>query len=197
MLKNNFCVGCIIFQSLDNKDEFNHAVSCSGATLDSVNIAQINHVGLYIGNGQIIEATQKQGVIMRPLSAFLDDANENLITTINEPSLIAPAIARAKSYLGLPYNFSFHPDDKGLYCSQLITHAFKTHQGNDYFQCYPMNFRDATTQQILPYWINYYDKLKQIIPHDLPGSHPQQLLRQSSCFASIIHLKTHEMLTFA
>lgn len=186
MLKNNIQAGCIIFQSLDHNDQFNDAVSRSGKNNLTLAIDNINHVGLYIGDDQVIEATQKYGVILRSLQTFLDAADRNLIATINDPSLIKPAIVRAKACLGLPYNFSFHPTGNGLYCSQLITHVFKTHQGQDYFQCYPMNFNDVDTQQILPYWVDYYKELKQAIPHGLEGSHPQQLLSQQHLFSSII-----------
>ena len=89
----------------------------------------------------------------------------------------------------MPYNHSFREDDEGFYCSELITYAFKYPSGEDYFQRYPMNFNDLATGQILPYWIEYYRKLKASIPQGELGSHPQQLLRQKELFKTILTLK--------
>lgn len=168
---------------------FNNAVSRSGQNRQTLTFSHINHVGLSVGNGYVIEATVNKGVIRRRLADFLNDAEDNLIATIKDYQLIGPAIARANHCLGLPYNASFHPEAEGLYCSQLITHVFKTTTGDNYFKTYPMNFIDQQTQQILPYWLDYYHQLKQDIPQGLTGSHPQQLLRQKHRYISIIRLE--------
>ncbi|OCG00472.1 YiiX/YebB-like N1pC/P60 family cysteine hydrolase [Gilliamella sp. wkB112] len=187
MLKSNVLnKGDIIFQSLKEKCAFNDAVSHSGAmaNMDEI-ITHINHVGLCVGNNKIIHACQKEGVILQPVTDFLSSGSYNIIASIDNPLLIKQALTRVMSYLGLPYNYSFHPDAKGLYCSQLITYAFKLKDNSDYFQLYPMNFKDLKTQQILPYWITYYRKLRQPIPQGVLGSHPQQLLRQTHLFKTI------------
>lgn len=189
MPKNNYKAGTLIFQSLNNEADFNYAVSRSGSSPNATTIINnINHVGLYIGDNQIIEATQQYGVILRPLPDFLREADNNLSAIVKDSQLINAAIDRAKSCLGCPYNASFHPDADGFYCSELITYAFKTAQGQDYFQQYPMNFTDYTTGQILPYWRNYYRELKQDIPQGLLGSHPQQLLKQRHLLTEITQI---------
>ena len=159
-------IGDIIFQSQNEVSEFNSAIIHSGArpnTDDIIN--QISHVGLYIGNNIVIEAT------------------------IYDDTVIKNALTRAQTCLGLPYNHSFRENDEGFYCSELITYAFKYPSGEDYFQRYPMNFNDLTTGQILSYWIEYYRKLKVPIPQGELGSHPQQLLRQKELFKTILTLK--------
>ena len=183
-------IGDIIFQSQNEVSEFNTAIIHSGAqpnTDDIIN--QISHVGLYIGNNIVIEATQKHGVIQQPLNNFLASAQYNLVATIFNDSVIKNALMRVQTCLELPYNHSFREDDKGFYCSELITYAFKYPSGEDYFQRYPMNFSDLATGQILPYWIEYYRKLKAPIPQDELGSHPQQLLRQKELYKTILTLK--------
>lgn len=187
MQKNNTLnVGDIIFQNLIERSSFNDAVSHSGAVsnLDEI-ITQINHVGLYLGNYTVIHATQNEGVVQQLLSDFLSAGRDNIIATINNDLVTKPALTRAIACLGLPYNHSFHPDAEGFYCSELITYAFKTELNDNYFELYPMNFKDLTTQQILPYWITYYRALKQPIPQGILGSHPQQLLGQTHLFKSI------------
>lgn len=189
MPKNNYKAGTLIFQSLNNEADFNYAVSRSGSSPNATTmINNINHVGLYIGDNLIIEATQQYGVILRPLPDFLREADNNLSAIVKDSQLINAAIDRAKSCLGCPYNASFHPDADGFYCSELITYAFKTAQGQDYFQQYPMNFTDYTTGQILPYWHNYYRELNQDIPQGLLGSHPQQLLKQRHLLTEITQI---------
>lgn len=183
-------VGDIIFQSQNEESEFSKAITHSGSLPSSNDIInQISHVGLYIGNDLVIEATQKHGVIKQPLKSFLGSAQYNVVATISDNVVIKNALIRVQDCLGLPYNHSFRSDAKGFYCSQLITYAFKYESGKNYFKLYPMNFKNLTTGQILPYWINYYRELKQPIPQGKLGSHPQQLLRQKELFKTILTLK--------
>ncbi|OCG41256.1 YiiX/YebB-like N1pC/P60 family cysteine hydrolase [Gilliamella sp. Bif1-4] len=191
MLKiNNIQCGDIIFQSLKKNNAFNGAVSLSGAVphIDEIT-KSINHVGLYVGNNIVIEATQKYGVIEQSLTDFVCAAKHNIIGRIHDLVVIQNALRRVKKCLGSPYNHSFHPYADGFYCSELITYAFKTEQGNNYFALYPMNFKDLATNEILSYWIDYYRDLNQIIPQHELGSHPQQLLRQRHLFKTILTLE--------
>ncbi|MCX8643097.1 MULTISPECIES: YiiX/YebB-like N1pC/P60 family cysteine hydrolase [unclassified Gilliamella] len=179
-------IGDIIFQAQNEESEFNTAITHSGAQISADDIInQISHVGLYIGDNIVIEATQKHGVIYTPLNDFLAVAKYNLVATIYDESVIKNALTRVQTCLGLPYNHSFRADDKGFYCSELITFAFKYPSGKDYFQLYPMNFKDSVTNQIIPYWIDYYRALNQTIPQGALGSHPQQLMRQTHLFKTI------------
>ncbi|OCG67134.1 YiiX/YebB-like N1pC/P60 family cysteine hydrolase [Gilliamella sp. Fer4-1] len=191
MLKiNNIQSGDIIFQSLNEDNDFSDAINRSGAVPNMDEITKnINHAGLYIGNNSVIEATQKYGVIEQSLTDFVGAARRNIIGRIHDLAVIQNALKRAKNCLGSPYNHSFHPNAEGFYCSELITYAFKTKHGNDYFALYPMNFKDLTTNQILPYWIDYYRDLKQSIPQHKLGSHPQQLLRQKHLYKTILALE--------
>lgn len=182
--------GDIIFQCLNEVNDFNDAVTCSGATSNVDDLTNnINHVGLYIGNNIVIEATPKHGVIDQTLTHFIDAAQFNIIGRIDNLGLIENAIKRAKTCIGLPYNPSFRPNTAGLYCSELITYAFRNEHNESYFALYPMNFRDLTTHQVLPYWIDYYHSLKEKIPEQQLGSHPQQLLRQTKLFKTILTLE--------
>lgn len=181
--------GTIIFQSLKSGIGFNRAVNLSGTPQRSeTEFTNINHVGLYVGDGYVIEATRQHGVIKRKLSTFLLAANYNIVATIKETGLIDTAVERAHYALGQPYNHSFYPDGHDFYCSELIVYAFQYHNGDSYFEQYPMNFSDSS-QQILPYWQEYYQQLGQVIPQGVQGSHPQQLLRQKPLFEAI-HLAT-------
>lgn len=191
MLKNNnIKCGDILFQYLREENTFNGAVSYSGsAPNDNELMNKINHVGLYIGQNIVIEAIPKKGVIKNTLNRFLTAGRYNIIGTINNQLVIKNALMRIKACIGLPYNDSFDANAKGFYCSELITYAFRHQTGEDYFQLYPMNFKDLTTDQFIPYWIDYYRNLKQTIPQGELGSHPQQLLRQKELFKTILTLE--------
>lgn len=181
---NTINIGDIIFQSLKDEVPFSHAVRSSGMQSHQ-DISEINHVGIAIGDNVVIDASRQHGVSKKSLSQFLSMAKFNLVATITDSNLIQPAIKRLNRYLSSPYNDSFYPDADGFYCSELVTHAFKTQLDEDYFQQYPMNFLDAKTQKLLPYWVSYYKQLKKTIPQGFLGSHPQQLLSQTERFKSI------------
>lgn len=179
-------VGAIIFQSLRDETPFGLAVNeCSIIPQQELIVSHINHVGLYIGDNKVIEATRLDGVIERKFSDFLLDANYSIAATINDVALIRHAIKRAQLYLGQPYNHSFYPDGCGFYCSELIVYAYQWENGNNYFEQYPMNFCGGNSSHILPYWKEYYQRLGLEIPQGLLGSHPQQLLRQTNLFDSM------------
>ncbi|RKS85951.1 permuted papain-like amidase YaeF/Yiix C92 family enzyme [Orbus hercynius] len=178
--------GTIIFQSLKKQESFHCAVNASSRFEQSTALTcTINHVGLYVGNDSVIEATRGYGVIERTLSNFLSDGCYHLAAIIKDSALAKLAMTKAYGYLGLPYNHSFEPNGAGLYCSELIIEAFSYPNGQHYFQLYPMNFGDIVTKQILPYWIEYYRSLGRVIPQGTLGSNPQQLLRQTSLYDSV------------
>ncbi|MDR0909706.1 MAG: hypothetical protein LBM77_08060 [Spirochaetaceae bacterium] len=169
--------GVIIFQVQVDTD-FGEAVMLDGKLA-------FNHCGLSLGGGKIIEARQKEGVVITPEDVFLASAQESTAVEVKDTSIIPAACKRALSFLGRPYNFSFAPEGPGIYCSQLITESFKKADGTDYFPLQPMSFcgPDGKT---LPFWQDYYEKLGKPIPEGVPGSHPGGLFLCKELFTPLL-----------
>lgn len=95
---------------------------------------------------------------------------------LNIPFDTAAVIARAKSFIGHPYDNAFLPDNGALYCSELIYEAFLDSAGNHLFEAKPMNWRDKKGK--LPkYWKKHFKKLGVPVPEGVPGTNPTDLSR--------------------
>lgn len=125
----------------------------------------------------VIEASPKEGVQRISYEQF--ERNHNLgffggnidIYRLAVPFDTAAVIARAKSFIGKPYDNAFLPDNDAYYCSELIQVAF-----GGIFPSQPMNWRDADGN--LPeYWIKHFEKLGVPVPEGVPGTNPTDMSR--------------------
>lgn len=130
------------------------------------------HVALVVDDRHIIDASPKYGVALRTLSDFL--------ITSPQPDIFRPRITnpnqivlKAKMFIGLPYNVSFYPEDKGMYCSEFITNVFK---GTITFENQPLSFADGS-QLISNYWLHYFNKLGVPAPVGQNGSNPTAMAK--------------------
>jgi hypothetical protein len=134
----------------------------------------INHVGLYIGNNQVIEAS-REGVVITQLQAFIKGQ-----VYIKRPNLnlnaqeIQNIITKAKLYLNKNYNHSFKDDEENIYCSELIIRAFEAIGNKNPFQRHSITFNNHKTNKLDPRWLEYY-KNEDDIPEGQLGSHPNKL----------------------
>lgn len=140
---------------------------------------QYTHVAIVERSGDtvlIIDATQRYGVVRRPIEQ-LSAANVPIdIYRLTIPFDTIAVIARAHSFLGQPYDNAFTHDNGALYCSELIYECFLDSAGNHLFEAIPMNWRapDGTIPQ---YWLDHFRRLGTPIPEDLPGTNPTALSR--------------------
>lgn len=130
------------------------------------------HVAIVINTQQIIDASAKHGVAIQRIRDFFEEVN---VADIYRASLTetqqSQVISQAMSYQNRPYNFSFYPNDDGLYCSQLVQLAFANVLT---IPQQPMQFGDDQ-QPISNYWLNYYQKLGVAVPLNQPGTNPHDL----------------------
>ena len=91
---------------------------------------------------------------------------------------VKEAVQRAESMLGLPYDWSYLPDNNKLYCSELIYESYLTPSGDHIFQSRPMNFLspDGTFPQ---FWTDLFSTLGEEIPQGTPGTNPNDLAHES------------------
>ena len=161
----------------------------------------VEHVGIYLAtdcDGRlaaagivppcVLEAIPEEGVTLTPLDTFLArsvaDGEERLplvlVGRVTQPDFDAElSLASALAYLGTPYDSLFMPDDRAIYCSELVQKSYVTRLGREVFAPIPMTFRDATGE-ILPHWEEFYMRLGLVVPEGEPGSNPGELSRRAN-----------------
>ena len=144
---------------------------------------QYTHVAMVESVGDtvwIIDATPQNGVARRPyLCQNKDKQSFPEIYRLQDGSYVDSALIRARSFIGLPYDNAFLPDNGAFYCSELIYECFLNNdsQGNRHlFEAKPMNWRNANGK--LPkYWKKHFKKLKMPVPEGVMGTNPTDLSR--------------------
>lgn len=143
----------------------------------------------------IIDATIAHGVDRHPLDTFLTDFTlkngsypEFIVKRIknnagnnngNNAGIsvdvdVDAAVERAKTYCGRAYDQWFLPDNKELYCSELVQRSYLDQSGKSVFESEPMNFK-APDGTMPKYWVWLFDKLGMEIPQGVPGTNPQSM----------------------
>ena len=160
--------GDLLFQAGKNT-EMTGAITAATGEEGPLNFS---HVGIAVtGNGadSVLEATTDGGVRLTLLEEFLGRSAKI--------GGIAAAVRRARSFLGVPYDYSFRPGREKLYCSELVWESYRAENGTPLFTARPMNFRaaDGTLPQ---FWADLFDQLGEQVPEGLPGTNPNDMARE-------------------
>lgn len=128
----------------------------------------------------IIDATQKHGVSRRPLTTKYGSSDFPDVYRFKYGCFsIDSVLARARSFIGQPYDNAFLPDNGALYCSELVYEVFLndcSDKGKHLIEAKPMNWRDKNGN--LPkYWKKHFKKLGMPVPEGVPGTNPTDLSR--------------------
>ncbi len=144
-----------------------------------VAITECTDSGVYV-----IDATPALGVARRPLLDFIysvldTPANYNFVTmseyyAVDVPYDTATLLKRMHSFIGLPYDPYFLPDNGRLYCSELVQECFFDQNGKRLFPSKPMNFY-ASDGTLPAYWQHHFDSLGVAVPQDMPGTNPNDM----------------------
>ncbi|PAV63057.1 hypothetical protein WR25_14738 isoform E [Diploscapter pachys] len=172
--------GDILFfhqQSLQN-DDFSSAVS--RVAIANRSNQSITHTGIVSSSHQVIHALPS-GVKHQSLEEAISESEACLVEVTSFPlsaSAIQKAIQFAESCIGSPYNDIFAPDCRNsqgklsYYCSQLITESYK--DCGVEFPDHKLNFKDKKGD-FIPFWEDYFSRLKRPLPQGDSGSHPSTL----------------------
>lgn len=152
---------------------------------------QIDHVGIYHHTdtcNYVLEAYPPK-VTLTPFTNFIaritpKDKKKNtkpsertvriVVGRVMTDIDIQKSMNKALSYLGRKYDNLYMPDDKELYCSELVQKSFVNHQGQLIFSTIPMTFRDKNG--VIPdFWIKWYKRNNLEVPEGKPGSNPGDL----------------------
>ena len=172
--------GDLLFQDLDGSS-LSDAIEEVTAEKKPLSFS---HIGIVVSsrNGNLVvleaigEAVQYTSIdvfLGRSLNA--DSMPKVLVGRLKKQhqSRIGKAISYGKSLINLPYDSAYIMSDSSYYCSELIYEMFK-HSGDssEIFKLNPMTFKDATTGEFHPVWVDYYKDLGLEIPEGEPGCNP-------------------------
>ena len=167
------------------------AVSCTGLRtgdllfhvvdspnhITNVTPGNIDHVAIYAGNGQVVEAIPQKGVACTTLDTLLSRASGYYRVAKVRGAHRQQSVDRALSRVGLPYDSLFLPDNEAIYCSELVVLSFVDSHGQQLFQSVPMTFTDSTGSIPL-FWQQLYSRHGMDVPQGLPGSNPAELAQR-------------------
>ena len=139
---------------------------------------KIEHVGIYY-NKSVIEATRSKGVCVTPIDSFIRHNVGRVIVGRVESADIRLSIENVLKYKGLPYDTLFMPDDRAMYCSELVQKSYVRSDSMLIFSPIPMSFHDDSGN-ITPFWTDFYKQRGMDVPEGMPGSNPGELSRRKS-----------------
>lgn len=150
----------------------------SDATVDD-NTVNYSHVGIIEesdGLLYVIDASPKYGVSRWMLRQFCFENGTCHFYRLKGYDNGNEWVAKAKSCIGLPYDFYFLPDNGKYYCSELVEKCCVASDGTPIFKTQPMNFQspDGTIPE---YWVNWFDSLGVEVPQGVPGTNPNDLVK--------------------
>jgi hypothetical protein len=152
--------------------------------------ARLNHMGVVVTNpvGTFVLEAFPPEVRVTQFSVFLRRSNDltnnprYMIGRLLPPHrhLVPGAIAYGLAERDVPYDERYLTDEAALYCSELIVDMFKAaNDGTPFFPENPMSFRDPATGEILPAWIEYYERFGMDVPDGAPGSNPGDISKDN------------------
>lgn len=173
--------GDLLFQ-VGTTSEMSGAIT---AATGNDSLLNFTHVGIAIVRGgadSVLEATSDGGVRTVSLEKFLESAARIdgrpavVAMRLRDTTGTAASVARARSFMGLPYDYSYRPDNGRLYCSELIWESYRTPDGERIFPARPMNFR-AADGTMPAFWVELFERLGEPIPEGEPGTNPNDMAR--------------------
>lgn len=173
--------GDLLFQA-GKTSQMAGAITAATGENGSLNFS---HVGIAIpkkGADSVLEATSDGGVRLTALKDFLagsariDGRPAVIAMRLRDTTVVAAAVARARSFVGQPYDYSFRPDNGKLYCSELIRESYLAPDGSRLFTAKPMNFR-ASDGTMPEFWVELFAKLGEPIPEGVPGTNPNDMAK--------------------
>ncbi len=155
---------------------------------EGVDGSQVVHVAIACeqnGRMMALEATPSHGVWLTPIEKYFEDAEHDeegnprvLVGRLRDTLGLGASVERAKQFLGLPYDTLYIPDDKQIYCSELVQLSYLRPNGTPIFKTRPMSFTDKTGD-IAPYWKKLYAERGIKVPEGAQGTNPGDLSRDS------------------
>lgn len=179
-LKEGDLIFCVTLPD-SNVSNFSNAITSVTSGIGGASIDHVMIVHLYRSYRGAIEALPRIGVREIALDSIISNAEKDsttllLVGRVKNKKAARKAYSIASKYLGRDYDELFMPDDKEIYCSELVQLSYLTKKGKPLFQSIPMTFKDKSGNT-LPYWKQYYETRGKEIPEGVPGTNPAEMSR--------------------
>lgn len=174
--------GDLLFQA-GKSSEMTGAITAATGEDGAINYS---HVGIAVpgkGGDSVLEATGDGGVRLTSLADFLacagriDGRPAVAAMRLRDTSGVAAAVARARTFLGQPYDYSFRPRNGKMYCSELVWESYLSPNGTPLFTARPMNFR-AADGTMPAFWTELFARQGEPVPEGVPGTNPNDMARE-------------------
>ncbi|MGM9736013.1 MAG: YiiX/YebB-like N1pC/P60 family cysteine hydrolase [Candidatus Cryptobacteroides sp.] len=154
-----------------------------GPSFDHVGIIAVEDDGV-----KVIEARSDKGVAVTPWQEFLEEAPSygdkvgicirRVSSEVAGSKSFDPdaAVRKARSFVGLPYDWEYEHGNQAIYCSELVWLSYLDSEGKPLFEAVPMNFK-GPDGNFPEFWTNLFEKLGKPIPQGCPGTNPNDLSR--------------------
>ncbi|MCM1078629.1 MAG: hypothetical protein NC344_03405 [Bacteroidales bacterium] len=155
---------------------------------DGVGSLNIEHVGVYAcidGRRVVVEALPRRGVCVTPLDTFLSrNVSEDkkplvVVGRVTGDVDRSRSMANVLGFVGCDYDSLYLPDNKEIYCSELVQKSFVTHGNAPVFTTVPMTYRNSEGE-IPVYWTEFYARHGMKVPEGEPGTNPGELSRREN-----------------
>lgn len=177
------CSGDLVFV-MSSDSEFSEAITESTAAQDSLKFDHVAIVAIEHDVAYVIEASSRDGVIMRTMDEFLKEVPlsngrygvvfKRLTKASRKGICMSKVIENAKRHIGEEYDWYFLPDNGRQYCSELVYDSFICNDGEHLFSAEPMNFRSEDGTMPL-FWVELFERLGASIPEGVPGTNPSKM----------------------
>jgi hypothetical protein len=178
----NLNTGDLIFVSSENSDFEKSIVEVTKSENELLNFSHVGMINVTDSGVFVVEAVPGRGVVYTNFQEFKDENSNGTLYIGTFKSkykkYAQDALNRACSHLGKDYNYAFDFENDLYYCSELVYDAYAVASGDlHFFETPDMTFKKEGTDEILPFWSEYFEKLDVAVPEGKPGVNPTGLSR--------------------
>lgn len=158
---------------------FDRAISGATAVEGTRDYTHVAIVFESEGQMKIIEAAPGGGVAICTLDEFIERNGNVDFYRLSGVEYDADAVIdRAKAHLGEEYDYTYLPDNRMMYCSELVYESFMTEDGEHIFSSKPMNFLNSDGS-LDEFWQNLFERLEMEVPQNVPGTNPNDMSKDT------------------
>jgi len=174
--------GDLIFVTSESSDFEKSIVEVTKAKDKMLNFTHVGIINVTDSGIFVVEAVPEKGVVYTSLQEFKDENIAGILYVgmlkSKHKKYAKDALNRACSHLGKGYDYAFDFENDLYYCSELVYDAYAHASGDaHFFETPAMSFKKEGTDEFLPFWVAYFEKLGVSVPEGKPGVNPTGLSR--------------------
>ncbi|MCL2435581.1 MAG: hypothetical protein FWD09_05525 [Lentimicrobiaceae bacterium] len=177
MCTSKFNSGDLIFVSSETSDFEKSIVEVTKSENKALNFSHVGIINVTDSGIFVVEAAPEKGVVYTSLQVFKDE-NQNGVLYVGSlksayKKYANNALSRACDHLGKGYDYAFDFENDLYYCSELVYDAYTYASGDfQFFETSDMSFKKEGADEVLPYWVSYFEKLNISVPEGKLGVNP-------------------------